>query len=132
MKPLAVALMLSIGAQLMPQLMLGIKPRLEIKTVSDPQTDKIPKTQAALTGGPPRPPVKTARGLGDEPPNGRHIDIPDPVKVEELATALGQKPYRIIFDMIKLHVFASPGSFVDFETAAKVARKHGFEARRID
>jgi mannitol/fructose-specific phosphotransferase system IIA component (Ntr-type) len=37
--------------------------------MSDSQPDQTPKTQPASAGGPPRPPKKTARGLGDEFPD---------------------------------------------------------------
>ena len=37
--------------------------------MSDSPSDQRPKTQPASAGGPPRPPKKTARGLGDEFPD---------------------------------------------------------------
>jgi len=37
--------------------------------MSDSSSDQTPKTQPASAGGPPRPPKKTARGLGDEFPD---------------------------------------------------------------
>jgi mannitol/fructose-specific phosphotransferase system IIA component (Ntr-type) len=37
--------------------------------MSDSRPDETPKTQPASAGGPPRPPKKTARGLGDEFPD---------------------------------------------------------------
>ena len=37
--------------------------------MSDSRSDQTPKTQPASAGGPPRPPKKTARGLGDEFPD---------------------------------------------------------------
>ena len=33
--------------------------------MSDSQSEQVPKTQAAPSGGPPKPPKKTARGLDD-------------------------------------------------------------------
>jgi hypothetical protein len=37
--------------------------------MSDSRSDQTPKTQPASAGGPPRPPKKTARGLGGEFPD---------------------------------------------------------------
>jgi mannitol/fructose-specific phosphotransferase system IIA component (Ntr-type) len=48
--------------------------------MSDSQPDQTPKTQPASAGGPPRPPKKTARGLGDGFPDdffGPGVDIVD-------------------------------------------------------
>ena len=48
--------------------------------MSDSRPDQTPKTQPAAAGGPPRPPKKTARGLGDGFPDdffGSGVDIVD-------------------------------------------------------
>ena len=48
--------------------------------MSDSQSDPTPKTQPASAGGPPRPPKKTARGLGDEFPDdyfGPKVNVVD-------------------------------------------------------
>jgi mannitol/fructose-specific phosphotransferase system IIA component (Ntr-type) len=48
--------------------------------MSDSRPDQTPKTQPASAGGPPRPPKKTARGLGDGFPDdffGPGVDIVD-------------------------------------------------------
>jgi hypothetical protein len=37
--------------------------------MSDSNDDQKPKTQVTLSGGPPRPPKKTARGLEDATPD---------------------------------------------------------------
>ena len=36
--------------------------------MSNTESEKAPKTQPALTGGPPKPPTRTARGLEDGSP----------------------------------------------------------------
>ena len=99
--------------------------------MSNSRPRKIPKTQPASAGGPPRPPKKTARDLADDSPQEPHIDIPDPVVVEDLASALGQKPFIIIGDLMKFGEFATVRMTVGFETASKVAWVHGFYARRV-
>ena len=50
--------------------------------------------------------------------------------VSELATALAQKPFRIIADLMEIGVFASVKQELDFETISRVARKYGFTAKR--
>jgi len=97
--------------------------------MSDSSSKKAPKTQAAA-GGPPRPPKKIARGLEDQSPDEPHIEIPDPVVVKDLASALGQKPFKIIADLIEFGQFASVHATVAFEPASKVAWKYGFYAKR--
>lgn len=98
--------------------------------MSDSSPGKIPKTQpASAGGGPPPPPKKTTRGLDDQSPEGPHIDIPDPVVLRELAAALQQKQFRIIADVMELGRFAFAGDPVDFDTAARIAKKYGFHAR---
>jgi translation initiation factor IF-2 len=99
--------------------------------MSDSRPGKIPKTQPASAGGPPRPPKKTARGLSDESPEGPHIDIPDPVILKELATALGQRPFRIVADVLELGRLVFAGDPVDFETATTVAKKYGYQTRHV-
>jgi hypothetical protein len=100
--------------------------------MSDSRPRKKPKTQPASAGGPPRPPKKTARGLDDGSPEGPHIDIPDPVILEELATALGQKTFWIVADLIQLGLVVFAGGPVDFETASKVAKKYGYQTRLVE
>jgi translation initiation factor IF-2 len=90
---------------------------------------KTPKEQPAATDGPPRPPKKTARGLEDQPPEEPHIEIPDPVVVRDLASALQQKPFRIIADLMEVGEFVNLHGTVGFDPASKVAWKYGFYAR---
>ena len=90
----------------------------------------MPKTQAASSGGPPRPPKEATRESGDESPEGPHINIPDPVVVAELATTLREKPFKIVADLMEFGVFVNIYALVSFEVASKVARKYGYYARR--
>jgi hypothetical protein len=93
--------------------------------------ERIPRTQPASSGGPPRPPKRTARGLEDEPSGEPHIDIPDPVVVRDLASAIRQKPFKIIADLMEVGEFTNVHGAVGFEAASKVAWKYGFHARRV-
>ena len=92
---------------------------------------KIPETQSASAGGPPGPPKQTGHDSADDLRQEPHIDIPDPVVVGELASALHLKPFVVLGDIMKLRVFANMKETVDFETASKVAWLHGFFARRV-
>jgi hypothetical protein len=91
----------------------------------------IPETQPAFAGAPPGPPKKTARDLADDSPQEPHIDIPDPVVVKELASALRIRPFKVIADFMKLGVWANADETIDFKTASVVAWMHGFYARRV-
>ena len=100
--------------------------------MSDARSRKTPIPQAGLGGSPPRPPKKTKRGFDDGPPQEPHIDIPDPVLVENLALALRQKPIHIIADLLQLNQFVTKyDAQLAFDIAAKVARMHGVYARRV-
>lgn len=100
--------------------------------MNDRRLQNIPETQPAFAGSPPRPPRKTARDLADDSPQEPHIDIPDPVVVRDLASALQKKPFIIVGDIMSFGVFAHANETVDFETASRVAWKHGFYARRVE
>jgi len=58
------------------------------------------------------------------------IQIPDPIAVGDLAEALGQRPFRVVADLMELGQMKFAGDPVDFETASKVAKKYGFETKR--
>jgi translation initiation factor IF-2 len=61
---------------------------------------------------------------------GRTVYLLDPVVVRELASAIQVKPFKVVADLMELRIFRSPDEIVDFETAAIVARKHGYRAER--
>lgn len=48
--------------------------------------------------------------------------------VKKLATLLGQKPFQIIGELMKLGVFVQTDSLLNFEMIAKIARIYGFTA----
>ena|ERR1051325_8974541 len=92
--------------------------------------ERIPQTQSAFSGGPPRPPKITARGLEDQPDDpGRTIYIPDPVEIKVLAMKLGLKPFRIVAEALQLGQFKHADEMIDFQTAWLIAQKHGYDAR---
>ena len=63
--------------------------------------------------------------------NNPTIRIPDPVGVNDLAAALGEKGFKIMADILELGQFQNIHGTVDFETASKIARKHGYSAEKI-
>jgi len=52
------------------------------------------------------------------------------ISVEELATKMNEKPFRVIATLMQMGIFASIHQQIDFEVAATVARLHGFRAKR--
>ena len=64
------------------------------------------------------------------PPITAEILISEGTSVGELAALLGQKPFKIIADLMDLGIFASLTQLVGFGAMRKVARKYGYAARR--
>ena len=83
-------------------------------------------------------PWKLKKGKPKEPesaPAGsetflREVAIPDEVLILELAQIAGQKPFRIIADLMEIGIFANVKQKVGFEAAARVLKKHGIIAKR--
>lgn len=102
--------------------------------MSENAPERIPGTQSASTGCPPRPPKQTAHGAGDQEPGegARSVRLPDPVMVKDLAAALGCRPFVIIADLMETGCFPTVHDQIGFERAAAVARRHGFAAVRAD
>ena len=99
--------------------------------MSESGEERIPQTQAAFSGGPPRPPKITARDLEDQPGDpDKTIYIPESVLVKELAAKLAVKPFRIVADLLEMREFKFPDDSIDFETAWLVAKMHGCRAVR--
>lgn len=82
-----------------------------------------PKVQR---GAPPMQPATPA----SLPPIVGEMTVAAQMTVSELATALAQKPFRIIADLMEIGVFANVKQELDFETISRVARKYGFTAKR--
>jgi translation initiation factor IF-2 len=64
------------------------------------------------------------------PPVVGELVIPAPASVSELAKLLGQKPFKIIADVMELGFFVSAKQSLSFEIVSSVARKYGFIAKR--
>jgi translation initiation factor IF-2 len=73
----------------------------------------------------------TARDLEDQPDDsGKTVYLLEPVVVRDLASALQLKPFKVVADLMELGLFKPPNETVDFETAAIVARRHGYRVQR--
>lgn len=93
--------------------------------------ERVPQTQPAFSGRPPRPPKITARDLEDQPDEpGRTVYLLEPMLVRELAITLGLKTFKVVADLMELKLLKTPDDEVDFATASTVARKHGFRPEK--
>lgn len=100
---------------------------------SSPPPEKVPDTQSASSGGPPdppsRPPKLTAKDLLEPQDHDKTIFVPSYIEVRELAQAMKLKPFKVIADLMELKIFKHADELIDFETAANIAQKHGFQAK---
>jgi hypothetical protein len=60
------------------------------------------------------------------------VTIPDPIPLLELARVAGQKPFRLIADLMEQNCFTNVKDSIDFATAAEVLRKYGIIAQKAD
>jgi hypothetical protein len=58
------------------------------------------------------------------------LTVAEPVPVGQLAAVLGQKPSRIIADLMELGVFATAQQLIPFDIIAQVARSYGYTAKK--
>jgi hypothetical protein len=98
-----------------------------------PLPEKTPETQSAFSGGPPdpppRPPKLTARDLAEPGGEDKTIFVAGYIEVRELAEAMKLKPFKVVADLMELKIFKHSDEMIDFETAAKIAQKHGFHVK---
>ena len=64
------------------------------------------------------------------PPIVGELVIPEQTSVLDLAKLLGQKPFKIIADVMQLGAYVSVEQILDFNIISSVARKYGFIAKR--
>ncbi len=76
------------------------------------------------------PMIKPLKQPAPLPPVKGEIIIPAPTSVSQLAALLGQKPFRIIADLMQLGVFANVHQLLGFETVSRIARQYGFIAKK--
>jgi len=65
-----------------------------------------------------------------ELPTIQEVTISEEIVVKELAKIAGQKPYKIIADLMEIGIFASVIQKIGFEAASRVLKKYGIAAKR--
>ena len=100
-----------------------------------PSPEKTPETQPSFSGGPPHPPPRPPKLLGQdllEPGEpGKRIFIFDYIEVGELAELLGLKPFKVVAALLEMRIFKHSDELIDFATAATLANKHGYVVERL-
>jgi translation initiation factor IF-2 len=56
--------------------------------------------------------------------------VPDEILVRELAKIAGQKPFKIIADLMEIGIFANVTQKIGFEAASRVLKKYGILAKK--
>ncbi|MCX8090172.1 MAG: translation initiation factor IF-2 [Verrucomicrobiae bacterium] len=69
----------------------------------------------------PKPQIRTVL-----PPDAPVVVIKPPIAVRDLATQLGQKPFKIIGDLMEMGVFATVNQTIEEDVARRVCAKYGF------
>ena len=60
------------------------------------------------------------------------VIIPDQILVREIAKIAGQKPFKIIADLMEIGIFSNVTQMIGFEAASRVLKKYGIVARKAD
>ena len=63
-------------------------------------------------------------------PSIREVVISDQILVVELAKIAGQKPFKIISDLMELGIFSNMTQKIEFEAASCVLKKYGIIAKK--
>jgi len=87
---------------------------------ASPQESKISQPHTDGEGAPTEGSVSASKILHIKPP----------IIVRELAEKLGIKPFQIIYDLMKLNIFAAINQTIELDTASKICKKHGFHLER--
>jgi translation initiation factor IF-2 len=121
------------------------RPAVNVKPA---KTDTPPERTAAKSATPPPPPAKAAEKPGraaaaEVAPAAPDANPPAPaaaestpdktlrirggITVRELAEIIGEKPNRIVAELMGMNVFANINAKLDYDVAAAVAEKRGFQ-----
>ncbi len=88
----------------------------------------MPQTQFAASGSLPRQdgtPTTKPKAPGA---SGRTVYLLDRVAIRDLAAALGLKPFQIVAELMRMKQFKQADDEIDFGTASRIARTHGYRA----
>ena len=58
------------------------------------------------------------------------VIIPDEILILQLAKIAGQKPFKIIADLMEIGIFANVNQPIAFDTASRILQKYGIIARK--
>ena len=120
------------------------RPAVNVKPA---KTDTPPERPAAKAATPPPPPAKAEKpgraATAEVAPAAPDAKAPAPasaeigadktlrirggITVRELAEIIGEKPNRIVAELMGMNVFANINAKLDFDVAAAVAEKRGFQ-----
>ena len=106
---------------LLPQ---GCKDLIDVLRLKEQQKFALSNLPAKLS------PAKPDQKAIPLPAVKGELIIKTPTTVQVLADQLGQKPFKIIADLMAIGVFTSVSQVVAFETISIIARQYGFIARR--
>jgi len=76
---------------------------------------------------------KSKEPQADSPPSipsVREVVIPDEILVRELAKIAGQKPFKIIADLMEIGIFQNVSHPIAFEAASRILKKYGIIAKK--
>jgi len=82
-------------------------------------------------------PWKLKKKLPKEPqteslntPSNHEVVIQDEILVTELAKIAGQKPFKIIGDLMEIGIFSNMTQMIGFEAASRVLKKYGITTKK--
>jgi hypothetical protein len=64
-------------------------------------------------------------------PPGSEVVIPEQILARQLAKIAGQKPFKIIADLMEIGVFANVNQSIAFEAASRILKKYGIIAKKM-
>jgi hypothetical protein len=64
-----------------------------------------------------------------DPGEDKAIFVAGYIEVKELAEAMKLPPFKVVADLMELKIFKHTEELIDFETATKIAQKHGFQVK---
>ncbi len=93
--------------------------------------DEQTRPERPISSAPVRPAPRAAAGPKTQPGlRAKTVYLLDEMDVSTLAGALQLKPFKVVADLMELKLFKSPDDMIDFETASRIARKHGFNPEK--
>lgn len=105
----------------------NILPSISNKLEEKPDPDFL-KVDASSEAS--RPDSEMTNGEAVEPPDEKIISIKPPIIVNDLAARMGEPPFKLMADLIKLEVFVAANQAIEPDIAEKLCALHGFVFER--